>query len=159
MKKILLIILASLLLLNAETLFEIKDASDNPVFSISDDGMRVINNGDTMMVITAAEAKINLDNSKNKALSRSFIIVTDGYISIEKQVFDLIRNNCDNANVFSFGIGSGVNRHLIEGMAHVGQGEPLIVLNENEANIEAEKFRQYINKPVLTQVKKSFSGL
>ena len=76
MKKILLIILASLLLLNAETLFEIKDASDNPVFSISDDGMRVINNGDTMMVITAAEAKINLGNSKNKALSRSFSVTT-----------------------------------------------------------------------------------
>jgi len=94
----------------------------------------------------------------DEALSRSFIIVTDGYISVEKQVFDLIRNNCDRANVFAFGIGSGVNRHLIEGMAHVGQGEPLIVLNEREANIEAEKFRKYINKPVLTQVKKSFSG-
>ncbi len=92
----------------------------------------------------------------DEALSRSFIIVTDGYISVEKQAFDLIRNNCDNANVFAFGIGAGVNRHLIEGMAHVGQGEPLIVLNEKEANIEAEKFRQYINKPVLTQVKKSF---
>jgi Ca-activated chloride channel family protein len=93
-----------------------------------------------------------------ESLSRSFIVVTDGYISVEEEVFELIRNNLDNANMFAFGIGSGVNRHLIEGMAHVGQGEPLIVFNEQEANMEAEKFRQYINKPVLTQIKKSFSG-
>ena len=76
MKKILFVILIILFSLNAETLFEIKNASDQPVFSISDDGMRVINNGDTMMVITAAEAKINLDNSKDKALSRSFSVTT-----------------------------------------------------------------------------------
>ena len=76
MKKVLIVILGILLSLSAETLFEIKDASDNPVFSISDDGMRVINAGDTMMVITAAEAKINLDNSKNKALCRSFSVTT-----------------------------------------------------------------------------------
>lgn len=94
----------------------------------------------------------------DESLSRSFIVVTDGYISVEEQVFDMIRNNLDNANVFAFGIGSGVNRYLIEGMAHVGQTEPLIVLNEQEANIEADKFREYINKPVLTQIKKVFSG-
>ncbi|MCK4981234.1 MAG: tail fiber domain-containing protein [Candidatus Delongbacteria bacterium] len=76
MKKILIVILGILFSLSAETLFEIKDASDSPVFSISDDGMRVINAGDTMMVITAAEAKINLDNSKDKALSRSFSVTT-----------------------------------------------------------------------------------
>lgn len=94
----------------------------------------------------------------NESISRSFIIVTDGYISIEKEVFELIRKNHDQANIFTFGIGSSVNRYLIEGMAHVGMGEPLIVLNEKEAHIEAEKFRNYISNPVLTQVKKEFSG-
>jgi Ca-activated chloride channel family protein len=94
----------------------------------------------------------------DEALSRSFIVVTDGYISVEKECFDLIRQNLDRANLFAFGIGSSVNRHLVEGMAHVGQGEPLIVLNQNEANSKAEKFRTYINRPVLTQVKTSFSG-
>lgn len=77
MKKILLITLIILLSVNAETLFEVKDAFDRPVFSISDDGMRVINDGDTMMVISAAEARINLDNSKDRALSRSFSVSTN----------------------------------------------------------------------------------
>ncbi|MBN2790613.1 MAG: hypothetical protein JXR69_10530 [Candidatus Delongbacteria bacterium] len=70
---LMLIVIASL---SAETLFEIKDNSGQPVFSISDDGLRVINNGDTMMVISSTEAKINLDNSKNKGLSRSFAVTT-----------------------------------------------------------------------------------
>ena len=43
------------------------------------------------------------------------------------QVFDLIRQNLGTANLFTFGIGSSVNRHLIEGMAHAGQGEAFVL--------------------------------
>jgi len=91
-------------------------------------------------------------------MSRTFVIVTDGYVSVEKQVFELIRNNNDKANTFVFGIGSSVNRHLIDGMAHVGNGEAFVVLNKQDSNEKAEKFREYISNPVLTQVKTTFSG-
>jgi len=91
-------------------------------------------------------------------MSRSFIIVTDGYVSVEKEVFDLIRENNDKANVFVFGIGTSVNRHLLKGMAHVGRGEPFIVLNKEESSQKAEKFRTYISSPVLTQIEKQFPG-
>lgn len=110
----------------------------------------------------------NLLSAMNKALSlpscevglsRSFIIVTDGYISVEREVFDLIRNKAGEANLFSFGIGSGVNRHLIEGMASVGMSEPLVVMSPSSAAEKAEKFRQYINYPVLTNIKTQFKGL
>jgi Ca-activated chloride channel family protein len=47
---------------------------------------------------------------------------------------------------------------LIEGMARAGLGEPFIVTSDAEANIEAVKFRKYINHPLLTRVKKSFSN-
>ncbi|MEO1051982.1 MAG: VIT and VWA domain-containing protein [Bacteroidota bacterium] len=93
-----------------------------------------------------------------EGLSRSFVVVTDGYISVEKEVFDMIRNQGNQANLFAFGIGSGVNRHLIEGMAHVGMSEPLIIMDPKKADEEAERFRKYINYPVLTDVKTSFSG-
>jgi Ca-activated chloride channel family protein len=92
------------------------------------------------------------------SLSRSFVMITDGYVDIEKEAFDLIKQNNDKANFFAFGIGSSVNRFLIEGMAHVGQGEPFVVTSENEANAEAGKFRKYINYPYLTNIKKSFAG-
>ena len=91
-------------------------------------------------------------------LSRSFVVVTDGYISVEPEVFDLIRNNLNQSNLFSFGIGSGINRHLIEGMAHVGMGEPLVITKPEGADEQAEKFRRYINSPVLTNVKADFGS-
>ncbi|MBA7525857.1 hypothetical protein ES705_18015 [subsurface metagenome] len=90
--------------------------------------------------------------------SRSFVIVTDGYVTVEKEAFDLIRNNLSIANFFSFGIGSSVNRYLIEGMAHVGFGEPFIITNEQEAGQKAGKFRKYILHPVLTNIKVDFKG-
>ena len=60
-------------------------------------------------------------------VSRSVIVVTDGYVTVENEVFQLVRRNLGNSNVFAFGIGSSVNRHLIEGIARAGQGEPFIV--------------------------------
>jgi Ca-activated chloride channel homolog len=95
---------------------------------------------------------------KDENLSRSFVILTDGYVDVEKEAFDLIRNNNDKANIFAFGIGSSVNRYIIEGMARAGMGEPFVAINENEASKEAEKFRKYINNPVLTQIKQTYSG-
>ncbi|MBL7814354.1 MAG: VWA domain-containing protein [Saprospiraceae bacterium] len=93
-----------------------------------------------------------------KGLSRSMILVTDGYITVEKESFELIRNNLNQCNVFAFGIGSGVNRYLMEGLAHVGQGEPFIIENDSAADAQAEKFRKYINTPVLSQIKYKMEG-
>ncbi len=86
-------------------------------------------------------------------ISRSIVLVTDGYISAEDGVFDYIRNNLDRCNVFSFGIGSSVNRYLIEGIARAGMGEPFVVTKEDEAAGIAAKFREYIQTPVLTDIK------
>ena len=85
-------------------------------------------------------------------VSRSIVLVTDGFISGEEGVFDYIRENLDQCNVFSFGIGSSVNRYLIEGVAKAGMGEPFIVTEEAEAPAIAAKFREYIQTPLLTDI-------
>jgi len=46
-----------------------------------------------------------------------------------------------------------VNRHLIEGMARAGKGDPFIVTNQQEARETAERFSDYIRSPVLTDIK------
>ena len=94
----------------------------------------------------------------SEGVSRSFVIATDGYVRVEKETFGYIREHLGDANFFSFGIGSSVNRYIIEGMAHVGDGIPFIVTNENEAAKKAAKFRKYISSPVLTDVKINFDG-
>lgn len=99
-----------------------------------------------------------LSLKKKDGFARTVVIVTDGYVSVEEEAFDLIRNNLNNANMFAFGIGSSVNRHLIEGIAHVGMGEPFIITKQGAAPVQAERFRKMIQSPVLTQVKVRFNG-
>jgi Ca-activated chloride channel family protein len=91
-------------------------------------------------------------------VSRSVVIVTDGYIAEEKGAFTLIHENINNTNFFAFGIGSSVNRHLIEGIARAGQGEPLIVTGPTEAAAAGDRFRNYIESPVLTNVRVTYRG-
>jgi len=95
---------------------------------------------------------------RTEGMSRSFVIATDGYISVEPAVLDMVRKNLGDANMFAFGIGSSVNRFLIEGIAHAGMGEPFVVTKPEEAAAIAERFRQYIASPVLTQIKVAFKG-
>ena len=93
---------------------------------------------------------------KNEIFSRSMLVITDGYISAEKDVFKWISSNLNNTNVFSFGIGSSVNRYLIEGIAKSGLGEPFIVTSPYEAKGTAEKFREYVSSPALTNISVNF---
>lgn len=91
--------------------------------------------------------------------SRTFVVLTDGYVSIEREAFELVRRNLSNANLFAFGIGSSVNRQLIEGLARAGQGEPFIVLDPKSADTEARRFAKMIASPVMTDVAVRFEGL
>ena len=71
---------------------------------------------------------------KADGLSRSVIVVTDGYVSVETDVFQLIARDLNRHNVFAFGIGSSVNRHLIDGIARAGQAESLRVFRSCPLN-------------------------
>jgi Ca-activated chloride channel family protein len=95
---------------------------------------------------------------KKKGMSRIIVTATDGYVSVEKKVFDLIRERGNEANFFAFGIGSGVNRYIIDGIARVGRGEPFVATDQEEAEEVAEKFIEYIKHPLLTDIEVSFKG-
>jgi Ca-activated chloride channel family protein len=85
--------------------------------------------------------------------SRSILLVTDGYVTADERVTSLIRGNIGSANLFAFGIGSSVNRHLIESVARAGGGEPVVVTRSSDAAPAAEKFLEAISRPVLAKVR------
>jgi Ca-activated chloride channel family protein len=89
---------------------------------------------------------------RQEGISRSLLLVTDGFVGGEQGVFDHIKANLNRCNVFAFGIGTSVNRYLIEGVAHAGMAEPFIVTEESEADGVADKFREYVESPVLTDI-------
>jgi len=105
-----------------------------------------------------AAVKRALALPREAGVSRSIVLLTDGYISAERSVFDYIRDHLDQTNVFAFGIGTAVNRYLIEGVARAGQGEPFVVTAPEQAPEAAARFRRYIDSPVMTGIDVAFSG-
>lgn len=84
--------------------------------------------------------------------SRSLVLITDGYVDVEASAFKLVDDNLGRNNLYAFGIGSSVNRFLIEGLAKVGRAEAFVVTNEADAAREAERFRDYVSSPLLTNI-------
>lgn len=96
---------------------------------------------------------------RTPGFSRSIVLTTDGFIDTERDLFGFIGENLGEANVFAFGIGSSVNRYLIEGVAKAGLSEPFVVTKPDEAPAAAAKFRQYVQSPVLTGIELKTEGL
>lgn len=105
----------------------------------------------------ASALKDAIDIPFEEGYARSLAVITDGYIYEEKEIYEIIEDNLDTANFFSFGIGNSVNRFLIDGIAKAGQGEPFVVMDEKEARQEAAAFKRYIESPILTDIDISFN--
>jgi len=116
-----------------------------------------INAGGGTYLLPAMQQALNMGGTED--YSRTFVILTDGNVSVEKETYELIRQNLNEANFFAFGIGQSVNRYIIEGIAYVGQGEAFVATNNEIANEVATTFKEYIERPALTNIKADFSGV
>ncbi|MBW2262627.1 MAG: AgmX/PglI C-terminal domain-containing protein [Deltaproteobacteria bacterium] len=110
-------------------------------------------------LMNALKTAYSIPDCESEGISRTVVVLTDGYVAVEAQAFKFVRENLGDANLFAFGIGSSVNRALIEGMSRAGMGEPFVVLDPASSKKEAARFRSYIDSPVLTSIKATFDGL
>ncbi len=90
---------------------------------------------------------------------RVVVFFTDGYIGNDFEIVDHIQKNSEHASVFSFGIGNGVNRFLIEKMADAGRGASDVVLLNSDSKEVAAKFYERIRNPLLTDISVDWGGL
>ena len=93
------------------------------------------------------------------SVSRNIVLVTDGYISAEDRVFRLVDEQLHRNNLFAFGIGSSVNRFLIESIARVGRTEAFVVTGGADAAHKSKQFNQYISAPALTNIRVKADGV
>lgn len=107
-------------------------------------------------LLPALEKAVAIPAKEN--VSRSVVVITDGYVYDEADIFRLIGENAGTSDFFSFGIGTSVNRYLINGIARTGQGEPFVVTNEGDADETARQFQTYIQSPVMTDINVTFEG-
>ena len=90
---------------------------------------------------------------------RVVCFMTDGFIGNDMAILDAIQKNAGTARVFSFGIGNGVNRFLLEGMGRVGRGACEIVTLESDGDAAAQRFHERVHSPLLTDIRVDFGGL
>ncbi|XWK86865.1 MAG: VIT domain-containing protein [Phormidium sp.] len=90
---------------------------------------------------------------------RSVVLLTDGYIGNENEVIAEVQRSLKPGNrLYGFGVGSSVNRFLINRLAEVGRGSSQVIRQDEQTQEVAEKFFRQINNPVLTNIQVSWQG-
>ncbi len=89
---------------------------------------------------------------------RVVCFMTDGYVGNDMEIIGEIQKH-KNARVFSFGIGSSVNRFLLDKMAQEGNGEVEYVALTDDGSKAAKKFYERVRTPLLTDVSIDWNGL
>ncbi|UJR84311.1 PQQ-binding-like beta-propeller repeat protein [Sandaracinus amylolyticus] len=90
---------------------------------------------------------------------RVVVLLTDGYIGNETDVFRVVHDELGDARVFAFGVGSAVNRYLLARVAEEGRGDVQVVLPSESPERAAEAFHARIARPYLTDVSIDWNGL
>jgi Ca-activated chloride channel family protein len=90
---------------------------------------------------------------------RYVVFMTDGYIGNEAEVIALTRREIGNARIFSFGVGSSVNRYLLEEVALAGRGGAEFLRTEEAPEAMVSRFYERIARPYLTDVRIDWGGL
>ena len=90
---------------------------------------------------------------------RYVVFMTDGYIGNESEVIALTRREIGSARIFSFGVGSSVNRYLLEEVAIAGRGGAEFLRNEEDPEAMVSRFYDRIARPYLTDVRVDWGGL
>ncbi len=91
--------------------------------------------------------------------SRIVLFLSDGYIGYEAQVLKYMDQNMGSANIFPMGIGTSVNRYLIDAMARIGKGKPFYLRPDENAEDTVGKFFEYVSRPSVTGIEVDFEGL
>lgn len=74
-----------------------------------------------------------LKNPKvNESFGRYVFLLTDGCVSNTTEVVNVITENLGDTRVFSFGLGSGSDKDLIDKVSHAGKGKCEYVLDASE---------------------------
>ena len=112
--------------------------------------------GGTMMV-EGIKAALDFPHTPSRYRFVSFL--TDGYIGNEAEILAEVHRRIGNARIFSFGVGSSVNRYLMERMAKVGRGAVAYLgLNDSAEQVMGAFFAR-VSRAALTDIEIDWGGM
>ena len=99
-----------------------------------------------------------LEPSDSQEHVRIVCFMTDGYIGNDMAILGEVQKY-PHARIFSFGIGSSVNRFLLDRMAEEGRGEVEYVGLHDDGSEAARRFHERVQHPLLTDLAVDWDGL
>jgi Ca-activated chloride channel family protein len=90
---------------------------------------------------------------------RHIVLLTDGDLGNEEQIFIALRQNLGAARLYTVAIGSAPNFFLATKMAQFGRGSFTHIADISEIREQMGRLLETIESPVLTDVKLSFEGV
>lgn len=102
--------------------------------------------------------RASMDPSDAQGHVRIVCFMTDGYVGNEMEIIGEVQKH-PNARVFAFGIGSSVNRYLLDNMAKYGRGEVEYVALNDDGSAAARRFHERVRSPLLTDISIDWNGL
>jgi Ca-activated chloride channel family protein len=112
-------------------------------------------NGGTEMM---KAIKAALDGSGSEDHVRIVCFMTDGEVGNDLEIISEVQKH-PNARVFAFGIGSSVNRFLLDKMSEAGRGEVEYVALNDDGSAAARRFHERVRNPLLTDLSIDWNGL
>ena len=109
-------------------------------------------------LIKGMQAVLNFPEAKLGRL-RSVVLLTDGYIGNDKEAIARFQQSLPEGNrLYCFGVGTAVNRFLLNRLAEVGRGLARVIRPDEPINEIVEQFCEQINNPVLTNIQVHWQG-
>ncbi|HSN71719.1 MAG TPA: marine proteobacterial sortase target protein, partial [Steroidobacteraceae bacterium] len=84
---------------------------------------------------------------------RQVIFITDGAVSNERELFDVIEAELGSARLFTVGIGSAPNGHLMRRAARSGRGTHTFVASSDQVHERMTELFERIERPVVTDIR------
>jgi Ca-activated chloride channel homolog len=90
---------------------------------------------------------------------RILAFLTDGYVGNEDEILASVGAHVGASRLFAFGVGSAVNRYLLEEMASLGRGAVQFVRPDEDTAKAVTAFERRIDMPVLTDLRLDWGTL
>ena len=113
-------------------------------------------NGGTQMI---NGVKAALDFPHDPSRFRFVTFMTDGFIGDERDILAAVHGRIGSSRIFSFGVGSSVNRYLMERMAEAGRGVVAYLGLNDSARDVMDGFFTRVSRPALTDVEVDWNGM
>jgi Ca-activated chloride channel homolog len=119
--------------------------------------LRYLNGSGSTMMIEGLKAALDFPHDPSRLRIVSFL--TDGYIGNEQEIIGAVHERIGESRIFSFGVGSSVNRYLLERMAKEGRGAVAFLGPQDSGAEVMSDFFNRVAHPAMTDLQIGWGGM